>query len=210
MVFGLRSTAGKDGALLVGSVVASTAVSMVAAPVIALVKARIETLLEFLGIAQSGKSKFIFDFFWGSINGALISAIMSPFRVLSDGHRFATIASLMFDGSEAPGSISEYAAEQYAKGGFAAFCEAQKVQPSAARGGLLEDRSFLPDGAAADIHVAGAHRAGGCQGAPQGAVPVDHRWRLPQGNQDTRMLHCSLISAIDLSVRRTWSLIPRP
>ena len=55
MVFGLRSTAGKDGALLVGSVVASTAVSMVAAPVIALVKARIETLLEFPACAMAVK-----------------------------------------------------------------------------------------------------------------------------------------------------------
>ena len=127
MVFGLRSTAGKDGALLVGSVVASTAVSMVAAPVIALVKARIETLLEFLGIAQSGRGKFAFDFLWGSFNGALVQAIMSPFRVLSDGYRFATIASLMFDGSEAPGSLSEYAAEQYAKGGLAAFCETRHM-----------------------------------------------------------------------------------
>ena len=121
MVFGLRSTAGKDGALLVGSVVASTAVSMVAAPAIALVKARIETLLKFLGIAQSGRSKFAFDFLFGGVSGALIQAIISPFRVLSDGYRFATIASLMFDGSTAPGSISEYAAEQYAQGGLTAF-----------------------------------------------------------------------------------------
>ena len=127
MVFGLRSTTAKDGALLVGSVVASTAVSMVAAPVIALVKARIETLIKFLGVVQSDRSRFIFDFLWGSVNGALISALMSPFRVLNDGYRFATIASLIFDSSAAPGSISEYAAEQYARGGLTAFCETRQM-----------------------------------------------------------------------------------
>ena len=110
MVFGLRSTTAKDGALLVGSVVASTAVSMVAAPVIALIKSRVETLVKYLGVAQSGKGKFIFEFFWGGINGALMQAIMSPFRVLQDGYRYASLAALLIEGSASPGSISEYAA----------------------------------------------------------------------------------------------------
>ena len=127
MVFGLRSTTAKDGALLVGSVVASTAVSMVAAPVIALIKSRVETLVKYLGVAQSGKGKFIFEFFWGGINGALMQAIMSPFRVLHDGYRYASLAALLIEGSASPGSISEYAAEQYASGGLAAFCETRSM-----------------------------------------------------------------------------------
>ena len=124
---GLRSTLARDGALLVGSVVASTAVSVVASPALAVLKAQLGHLLQLFGLAQAGRSKFAVDFFWGGVERMLMGAFLSPFRVFDDGYRFASIAAIVFDGAAAPVSISEYAADLYADGGLAAFCQTKNV-----------------------------------------------------------------------------------
>ena len=124
--FGLRSTTSlaKDGALVVGSMVVSTAISVIVSPVLAAVKAQVHALLTLLGLdISSGNGKFIFDFLSGGADRMVMSTFMSPFNLFTEGYRFASIGAMLFDGVSPPGSLWQYAVEQYTDGGVAAFCD---------------------------------------------------------------------------------------